>query len=110
MMIRHSSHSIATAACFGLFAAAFLTLPAQAADAIAGKLVAARWCSSCHTTSAAKGGDVAPPFEQLATRAGFNPDALRGFLANPHPPMKSLDLTRIEIDNLVAYLETLRPK
>ena len=110
MMIRRSSLLIATAACLGLFAAALLTLPAQAADAMAGKLVAARWCSSCHTTSAVKGGDVAPPFEQLATRPGFNPDALRGFLANPHPPMRSLDLTRIEIDNLIAYLETLRPK
>lgn len=110
MMIGHSSLATMTAACIGLFAASAASPPARAADAAAGRLVAARWCSSCHTTSAAKGGDVAPPFEQLATRSGFNPDALRGFLANPHPPMRSLDLTRIEIDNLVAYLETLRPK
>ena len=100
----------AAAVGIGLLAALAPPVPASAADAVAGKIVAARWCSSCHTTSATKGGDVAPPFENLATRPGFNPEALRGFLANPHPPMKSLNLTRIEIDNLVAYLETLRPK
>ena len=93
-------------------AVAAMLLPdeARSADEIAGKAVAARWCSSCHTTSAARGGDVAPPFEQLATRPGFDADALRTFLTNPHAPMKSLDLTRIEIDNLVAYLLTFRAK
>lgn len=99
--------SLATTA---VLAAASILFPAtaQAADAEAGSRVATQWCTACHTTSAAKGGDIAPTFEQLANRPDFDPAALRAFLATPHPPMESLSLTRIEIDNLIAYLGTFR--
>jgi mono/diheme cytochrome c family protein len=33
---------------------------------------------------------------------------LRGFLVKPHGQMPELNLTRQEIDNLIAYIESLK--
>lgn len=95
---------------FGPFGAG-LPGAASAADAKAGAATAKQWCTSCHTVSASSGTgrDTAPPFARIAGRPDFDAEALRAFLANPHPPMKELNLTRSEIDNLVAYIETLKP-
>lgn len=83
---------------------------ASAADAIAGARLAERWCGSCHTTTAAKGADMAPPFTVIANRPGFDPSTLPATLASPHPPMPALGLSRIEMDNIAAYLAGLRTK
>jgi hypothetical protein len=48
-----------------------------------------------------------PPAFQTIARARA-PDSLRAFLARPHPPMPPIDLSRADIDNLVAYIETQR--
>jgi hypothetical protein len=37
-------------------------------------------------------------------------DWLSGFLAEPHPPMPNFNLTRQEIQDLVAYFESFRSK
>jgi cytochrome c len=34
-------------------------------------------------------------------------DELRGWLAAPHPPMPNFDLSRQEIEDIVAYLASL---
>jgi mono/diheme cytochrome c family protein len=34
-------------------------------------------------------------------------DEIRGWLADPHPPMPNLNLSRQEIDDILAYLESL---
>jgi len=81
---------------------------AQAADALDGRKVAERWCTSCHAVSPNSGGDSAPPFAAIANRPVFESEMLRLFLTKPHPPMPAMQLTRIEIDNLIAYLQTLR--
>jgi mono/diheme cytochrome c family protein len=90
----------------------------QAANATAaqdraakGHALAKQWCSSCHivepgTTSAS---DVAPPFPKVAQDKRLTPDKLRAWLRNPHPPMPNLSLSREEIENLVAYIGSLRP-
>ncbi|WP_224008204.1 hypothetical protein [Aureimonas sp. SA4125] len=44
----------------------------------------------------------------IAKRAGDNPGTLAGFLADPHPVMADMSLTRQEIDDLVAYIASLR--
>ena len=57
----------------------------------------------------ARGGDGAPPFAMVADTAAERTDDLRAWLADPHPPMPNLSLTRWEIDDLLAYIESLRP-
>jgi mono/diheme cytochrome c family protein len=80
-----------------------------AGDATTGKQIAQRWCSSCHligpeqTTATTD----APPFEEIAKHSAGEMEALAGFLADPHPPMPNLSLTRQEIRDLIAYIASL---
>ena len=80
-----------------------------AGDAKMGAILAQRWCISCHAqASSSTASDSVPPLAAAARRSGRTPDALRGWLANPHGQMPNLSLTRSEIDDLVAYLMTLQ--
>jgi mono/diheme cytochrome c family protein len=71
-----------------------------------GHTLAKTWCASCH---AVEPGGVqrdapAPPFASVATR---RPDQLRAFLNAPHPPMPNFNLSRSQIDDIVAYIQSL---
>jgi len=79
-------------------------------DARKGKVIAERWCSSCHAVSRNQisASSDAPSFASISKRSQSEIDALAGFLADPHPPMPNLSLTREEIRNLLAYIATLR--
>lgn len=82
---------------------------AKAADADHGRVIARQWCSSCHIVEPGQAGaDSAPAFATIANDPARKPGALRAWLSNPHPPMPNLALSRGEIDDIVAYLETLR--
>jgi len=48
-----------------------------------------------------------PPSFHIASNH-LNPEELRAFLTRPHGAMPDLALTRAEIDDLIAYIETLR--
>ncbi len=77
-------------------------------NAEAGKRLAQQWCSSCHQvepTAAAR--DTAPPFASLGVQKGKDPGWIRAWLANPHPPMRDIALSRQQIDDVVAYLQSL---
>jgi mono/diheme cytochrome c family protein len=83
---------------------AIAATPALAAgDADSGRALAQRWCRGCHGAS-----DAVPPLAEAVNRPGRTPGTLQAWLADPHPPMPNLSLTRAEIADLVAYLETLR--
>ncbi|XSG82263.1 MAG: c-type cytochrome, partial [Methyloligella sp. ZOD6] len=75
-----------------------------------GKQIAEQWCASCHLvgpdqeTAAAVG---TPSFMAISKKYGSGVDVLAGFLADPHPPMPSLSLTRQEINDLIAYIGSL---
>jgi mono/diheme cytochrome c family protein len=86
-----------------------LAVPARA-DAARGAALAERWCAACHVIGPGRGGSVPqgpPTFPQVA-RSGLTADQLRAFLSHPHGAMPDLSLTRAEIDDLVAYIATLR--
>jgi mono/diheme cytochrome c family protein len=88
-----------------------LSAPAFAAgDAAAGKALAERWCASCHLVGPGQASATteAPPFATIATRDADAIAALAGFLADPHPPMPDLSLTRQEIRDLLAYIGSLK--
>lgn len=84
--------------------------PLAAADVAEGRKIANAWCGSCHLTSEGKGGtDTAPQFATIARNRNLNRDTLAGVLAKPHPAMPRLDLSRSQIDDLVAYIRSLHP-
>ena len=94
-------------------AALFLVLLmpfAARADAAAGEGLAQRWCASCHEIggrAAAPTVPQGPPsFRTVARR--FDAGQIRAFLTHPHGAMPDLALTRAEIADLVAYIESLR--
>ena len=76
--------------------------PASAAgDALAGRDMARQWCSSCHVVEpGGRGSDAAPTFAALANRPGAGPERWRTWLANPHPPMPKLQLSRQTIADI----------
>lgn len=81
-----------------------------AGDARQGEALARQWCSNCHLIGAdqAAGGDAAPTFAVIAETAEERTSELTAWLADPHPPMPNLNLTRVEIDDLLAYIKSLR--
>lgn len=106
------THGAAVAAVSGLalLLAALMPLAAHA-DAANGERLARQWCANCHVIggSAASGATVPqgpPSFHTIAEH--LDPGALRAFLSHPHKPMPDLSLTRAEIDDLIAYIETLK--
>ena len=91
--------------------AALTSNVALAGDAETGRQIFGRWCVSCHATAAsAEARDVAPPLAVIVKKKSLSPDALRRWLADPHPPMPNLTLGRMEIEDLVAYIGSLREK
>jgi len=102
----------ATALCtaaFGIFAADIFR-PALAADALNGKRLAERWCAACHLVAAnqREANADAPPFEEIAKRPNFSERGLATFLLDPHAKMPNMNLTRVETDDIAAYVGTLR--
>ena len=92
-------------------ALAGLTTPALAADPVEGKKIAQRWCAECHLVSPDQNSSVPvgpPPFETLAGSKKVSADFLKTFLQAPHTKdMRGLKLNRYDIDDLVAYIESL---
>jgi mono/diheme cytochrome c family protein len=85
-------------------------LPAAAQDVRHGRAIAEAWCAQCHLVGpGGPGVDLAPPFEAIARDPARSDDWLRAWLSDPHPPMPDLDLTRLEIEDLLAYLRSLGP-
>ncbi|HYH21013.1 MAG TPA: c-type cytochrome [Azospirillum sp.] len=81
---------------------------AAAADVLNGRVIAERWCAECHVAAEAqRGSDAAPSLPQIARNRGADQRWLRAWLTDPHPPMPNLNLSRSDIDDLVAYLERL---
>lgn len=100
----------------GVFAAVALTLPASAqgtsrGDAAHGRVIAETWCSNCHLVAQDENRTVLadiPPFTSIARRLPSDVDVLAAFIANPHPPMPDLGLSRQDIRDVLAYIATLK--
>lgn len=82
---------------------------AQTLDAENGRVIAERWCASCHAVSPdqASAQDGVPSFREVAERGDLGGERLRTFLADPHPRMPDMSLTRDEIEDLAAYIDGL---
>ena len=96
-----------------LLASGLLLTTAQAeirGDVATGRAIAERWCSGCHVVSPEQTSGVADvkSFMAIARDAGGDLQPLEDFLADPHPVMADMSLTRQEIRDLVAYIDSLR--
>lgn len=82
---------------------------AQPGESDLGHAFAMRWRAVCHMVRRAQGevSGTGPSVLQIAP-TGRGLDWLAGFLADPHPPMPAMSLTRQEIRDLGAYFHTLR--
>jgi mono/diheme cytochrome c family protein len=84
--------------------------PALAANASNGKRLAELWCSACHlvTVNQREANADAPPFEEIARRQNFSEPGLVTFLLDPHAKMPNMNLSRVEANDIAAYIGTLR--
>jgi mono/diheme cytochrome c family protein len=85
-----------------------LPLCAFAADATRGEIIAKRWCAACHLVSPDQklaSPDV-PGFATIAHKQ-LPPEQLKSFLIDPHPKMPDMSLTRSEIEDIIAYIQSL---
>jgi len=77
-------------------------------DAASGRQLTGTWCTACHVVDVdGHGADVGPALPALLGDGQRTPDEIRGWLADPHPPMPNFDLSRQEIEDIVAYLQSL---
>jgi mono/diheme cytochrome c family protein len=92
-----------------LLATLWATAASAMVDANAGHRLAQQWCSSCHQVDADGAlRDFVPSFVSLANRPDRSLGWVRLWLMDPHPPMVGLNLSRAQIDDIVAYLRSLQ--
>lgn len=81
----------------------------EKSDIAAGEDLAKRWCAACHVVGPDDaGGDAGPSFESVARRPGVDQQSIAGWLADPHPPMDTLNLTAQDTRVLTRYIFSLR--
>ncbi len=79
-------------------------------DAEYGRGLAVRWCGSCHLVTADQQRSMAaaPPFNKIAQAGNVNGDSLARLLGSPHPKMPSLVLSPSALDDIAAYIVSLK--
>ena len=73
--------------------ACVMASPAFSAEATEGAKMAQKWCAG---------------WRHIANDPQRTPKTLRNFLIRPHGEMPQIALTQRQIDNLLAYISTLR--
>jgi cytochrome c2 len=87
------------------------TAAQEMGDAKRGHFLAETVCSECHAID--KGAPRsrnghAPTFESIANTRGMTATALRVALRTPHMEMPNLVLKDGDIDDIIAYMDTLK--
>ena len=76
-----------------------------------GHELAKTWCVGCHLIEAHEttARDVVPSFSAIAAMKSTTELSLQAFLQTPHDHMPDWRLSRQQIDDVVAYIMSLRP-
>ena len=84
----------------------------EAGDAAVGRRLAEAWCGNCHVldTSHQATATGAPSFASVAANRAITPLSLRVFFQSPHERMPDLHLSNSEMDDLIAYILSLRDR
>ena len=104
-----------TAIRVGLVAAASIAVaPATGtpADLVARELLADKWCAQCHGVRAdwLSPHLSAPTFPQLAAEPSITEYSLRALLRAPHETMPQITFTVDEMEDIVGYIMSLKPR
>ena len=92
-----------------LLAGMAAAMPAHGANAGRGQDLADSHCGSCHSVAPPGRGEVAdaPPFEVIASKYGFDADAIAQAIASPHPKM-NFSPQADQAADIAAYIAALR--
>lgn len=96
---------------FFSYTSASVTAQVDQPSAERGKELAIRLCKNCHvidTTMGSSVPDATPTFRSMATEPDQTRDRILAALIQPHVPMPDIQLSRSEIDNIIAYLDEFR--
>lgn len=108
-MLKHPVMLKHIALCSLLSVLILFTDSAESAEPSNGRKIADAWCISCHTIPGGNAArDSAPPFELIARNRTFDRDRLVQILSDPHPPMPKIHLSRQQLDDIIAYIHSLR--
>ena len=80
-------------------------------DPVRGQELAEKLCVSCHVISESDDTAVpagVPTFRGIANKPGQTAEHIQSKLIQPHAPMPDIQLSRKEIDDIIAYLDELR--
>jgi mono/diheme cytochrome c family protein len=79
-------------------------------DPTRGHVLAKTWCTGCHLIEAQEmtAKDAVPSFSAIAANKSTTIPALRAFLQTRHQNMPDWWLTRQQIDDVIAYVTSLR--
>ena len=78
-------------------------------DPAAGLALSSRLCTACHIVGSERAGsDAAPPFAAIARAPDVTLSELHGWGGPGHPVLPNLVLTRKQITDINAYLDSLR--
>ena len=82
-------------------------------DPANGERLSRRWCAPCHLVASDQttASVDAPTFMALANASTRTPDGIADFLTLPgttHSKMPDMALSRVEIDDIAAYIATLK--
>ena len=94
-----------------LFAAGAASAQESPGDAIRGEELARSVCIDCHAIDrGSHGADItgAPAFQDVADMSSATALSLRVFLLSPHMTMPNFALNDQQIDDLIAYIHSLR--
>ncbi|KWT69808.1 Cytochrome c552 [Hyphomicrobium sulfonivorans] len=78
----------------------------------AGRQVAEKLCVGCHIVmpnppNSTVSAEI-PAFQTIANRPGQTADTVVGAILIPHPPMPNTNLSREEVNNVAAYIMSLK--
>lgn len=84
----------------------------SAADVAVGELLADNWCAECHGVRAGRLGPnlSAPTFSELAAEPSITEYSLRALLRSPHATMPQITFTPGQMDDIVGYIMSLKPR
>lgn len=82
---------------------------AYAADPAHGERLAKRWCAECHVVAPDQTSARVDAPSFAAISATRRVPEISGFLQADHPQMPDMSLSRDEIANLIAWIQTLSP-
>jgi mono/diheme cytochrome c family protein len=77
-------------------------------NANAGRELMTRSCITCHAANeTTRTADSAPPLSYIVRDNRERPEWIKGWLMDPHNPMPNITLSRQQIADIIAYLNSL---